>query len=115
VAHRAVSSSRVSKSSRGHSTASDLATNPSGRVRSGDAAGSRDAAAASVDEVPAGRMPHPPDKPYPQQQRLTSFFDPAPYGEHRSRLWTRCPPRVQRLKGILNKHYEPSKGRYKRR
>jgi hypothetical protein len=63
VGRRAFSSSRGSKPSRGHSIASGLVTNPRCRVRSGDAAGSRDGVAASVDELLAGLMPQPPYKP----------------------------------------------------
>jgi len=63
VGRRAVSSSRGTKSSRRRSTASGLATIPRGRAGLGDAAGSRDAVAASPDGVLAGQIPHPPDKP----------------------------------------------------
>src|SRR5215471_13693431 len=71
------SSARRPKPSGGHSTASGLVTSARGRVRSGDAAGPPDEAAASGAEVPAGRIQHPPDKPLRQERRLTSVFDPA--------------------------------------
>jgi hypothetical protein len=61
----------------GHSTATSLVTNARGRVHAGDAAGPPDEAAALGDEkAPAGRMPHPLDKPQRQERRLTAFSIP---------------------------------------
>ena len=82
---------RTPKPSGGHSTASGLVTNTSGRVRPGDAAGPPDEAAALADEkAPVGRIQHPLGTPRQQERRLISFFDPASgnpsFGEHRSTI-----------------------------